>query len=119
MNREGDTRHVSDTSAQPSGSPPEETLRHSELGVASFVVAMLLLILLVSLLVVSAVAGEVNRVHLYLYAVPFLAFSIGGPVGVLLGIGGLFQPMRRRTYTKLGLALSLVLPLVWAVVFLT
>ncbi len=111
-----DPRYIDDslnpyasTSQMPHASKP----RHAELGIASFVLAVLAIVVILSLFVaiavmMSRIAGGANGPppFLILIGLGILGAGAGSLLGIGLGIGGLVQPNRSRVLAVLGLLLN-------------
>ncbi len=88
--------------------------RHSEFGLASSFLGGAMLI--IQLVVLSAVVLGVkdNQGIIYAVAVPFFMYCIGVPLWVTTASIGFLQRGRNRTFAKIGFALTLTGPLVFA-----
>ena len=91
--------------------------KHSEFGVASTLIGGVMAI--VQLVVLSAVFLGVtdNQGIVYALTIPLIMYCVGVPLGLLAAIIGFIQPRRQRKYAKLGVALTLVGPLMFLIFF--
>jgi hypothetical protein len=98
--------------------PPSFPQRHSGLGIASLVIAIVSFISAVLLLVVAyavATSGDVdaNETSPVNYVLGGWIFGTGvlSLTGIVFGIGGLLQKERRKKLAAVGLVLNVVLPI--------
>jgi hypothetical protein len=92
----------------------DDSLQQSEFGIASSCIGAAMLV--VQLAVLSAVLLGIrdNQGFIYAVSIPAVMYVFGVPIGLLASVIGFLQPRRSRRYAKLGLALTLAGPLVFA-----
>ncbi|KKK73740.1 hypothetical protein LCGC14_2890780 [marine sediment metagenome] len=90
-------------------------LKHSGLGIASFVIALVWLFEIILFIFYGAIAGQIDNLGL---AMVFIIFSAMAPiVAVMLGIISLFLKNKKRLYGILGLAIILPFGLLYFFIF--
>jgi hypothetical protein len=97
---------------------------HSGLGIASFLIGLVVVLLNVLLVLIAVLMGRgrrtpeaVESVGLLL-GVFFCTGVVGALVGLGLGVGGLFREDRNRTFAVVGVVLNLLVVLVATALFL-
>jgi CHASE2 domain-containing sensor protein len=88
----------------------------SYFGIASSLVGGILVVIQGSVLAALLRGVKDNQGIIYAFSIPFVAYCIGVPLGLLLATIGFLQRNRRRTFPVLGLVLTLTGPLVFVVI---
>ena len=86
----------------------------SWLSLVSCLVGVGMLIIQFMVLFAVLVGVKDSQGIIYALTLPFFMYCIGVPVGFLTAMGGLMQRNRDRSYGRLGLALTIAGPLVYA-----
>ena len=93
----------------------DEALKQSEFGFASTFVGAAMLVIQLAVLSAVILGIKDNQGVIYAVSIPFVMYSFGVPLGLLAAIIGFIQPRRDRKLAKLGLALTLAGPGVFAI----
>ncbi len=91
-----------------------KSLKPSEFGIASMCIGFAMLVVQLGVLFAVLIGIKDNQGYIYAAGIPAVMYFFGVPIGLLASIIGFLQPRRSRRYAKLGLALSLSGPLVFA-----
>lgn len=94
--------------------PGQMPPKHSALGISSFVISMVVIVLeLVSFLLIAVTAAANNKSNLFGVALTFGLIAIFGALGNLTGIGlglaGVIQKNRKKVFSILGLIINSIL----------
>jgi hypothetical protein len=90
---------------------------HSEFGIAACIVGFAMIAVQLSVLTAVFLGIKDNTGIIYAASIPFIMYLLGVPIGLLAALIGFIQPRRHRKFAKLGVALTLTGPLVFAVFF--